>query len=173
MAYIKILFVSLLLYGSFTLYTNPGTWLFIQNANLIFHEAGHMLFMFFGDFVSILGGSLTELLIPLLVTLHFLWYKKLFAAGFGLWWLSTALHSVGVYAGDARSQLLPLLGGESVIHDWTYILASLRLLRYDHVIENVFLSLSVVTLLGACYFFYRAITQKNVTFIPPIKFKRQ
>ena len=42
----------------------------VHNVNLVFHEAGHWIFGVFGnDTLSILGGSLNQVLIPLVVTL--------------------------------------------------------------------------------------------------------
>ncbi|MFT5036966.1 MAG: hypothetical protein ACI9VM_000538 [Candidatus Azotimanducaceae bacterium] len=71
MVCLKILFVLGLLYSSYIQYANDA-WIFIQHANLIFHEAGHVLFIFFGYFLSIAGGTIFEIGIPLLVTGHFL-----------------------------------------------------------------------------------------------------
>ena len=49
---------------------------FLHNINLIFHEAGHIIFMFFGEFIMVLGGSLNQVLIPLICTLHFYFKEK-------------------------------------------------------------------------------------------------
>ena len=44
---------------------------FMHNINLVFHEAGHILFIPFGNFMSVLGGSLGQLIMPLVVMLVF------------------------------------------------------------------------------------------------------
>jgi len=44
----------------------------ISNVNLVFHEAGHVIFIPLGRFMTILGGSLLQVLVPLLCTLVFL-----------------------------------------------------------------------------------------------------
>jgi len=49
-------------------------WHFIDNINLIFHEAGHIVFMFFGEFIHILGGTLLQIIIPSIFSLYF--YKN-------------------------------------------------------------------------------------------------
>ena len=121
------------------------TWWFIQNVNLIFHEAGHMIFMFFGDFLAILGGSLLEILIPLAVVLHFVFTKQIFSAAVASWWLATAFVSVSIYASDAQERLLPLLGGDAVGHDWYNILGSLGILQYDDVAGYIFWCCSLLT----------------------------
>lgn len=38
----------------------------LSMANLVFHEAGHVFFGFFGRFLTSLGGSLFQILLPLL-----------------------------------------------------------------------------------------------------------
>ena len=49
---------------------------FIHSVNLVFHEAGHVLFAVFGNqTLTILGGSLNQLLIPLIVLITFI-YKR-------------------------------------------------------------------------------------------------
>ncbi|MCA9354428.1 MAG: hypothetical protein KC877_02825 [Candidatus Kaiserbacteria bacterium] len=114
------------------------TWWFIQNVNLIFHEAGHWIFGIFGDFIGLIGGSLLEILIPLIVTLHFVLQRHWISVAFGAWWSSTAFLSVSIYASDAQERLLPLLGGDSVLHDWYHILSRSHLLPYDDLVGYVF-----------------------------------
>lgn len=40
-----------------------NAWL-LDNVNLVFHEAGHVIFALGGEFIGILGGSLMQVLIP-------------------------------------------------------------------------------------------------------------
>ena len=40
--------------------------------DLVFHEAGHVLFMLFGHFLTVLGGSLTQVLVPVVCVVAFL-----------------------------------------------------------------------------------------------------
>ncbi len=44
---------------------------FMHRVNLVFHEAGHVIFMPFGRFLSILGGTLGQWLIPFIVLCSF------------------------------------------------------------------------------------------------------
>ena len=45
---------------------------FIHTVNLVFHEAGHVIFAIFGNrTLTILGGSLNQLLIPFIVLITF------------------------------------------------------------------------------------------------------
>ena len=147
----------MLVFTSFKMYSSDAGWFFINNVNLIFHEAGHVLFFIFGNFISVLGGTLGEILIPTIVTLHFLLKQQPYSAGFGLWWLSTAFWSVSIYAADARAQQLPLITGNSEDHDWTYLLRELGILEHDQIVGNIFLFCSFLALALAGMLFFRSI----------------
>lgn len=140
---VQSVFPLFLISGSLKLYTNMTDWIFIQNVNLIFHEAGHIIFFIFGHFMYVLGGTAGELLIPFLLGMYFLKQYDLYSTGFCLWWLSTAFYGVGIYAQDARSQILPLITGDSSGHDWTFILGELGILRHDQFVGDIFLTLSI------------------------------
>lgn len=131
-----------------------------QNINLVYHEAGHVLFYYFGSFMYILGGTIFEIMVPLSITIYFLWRKEYFGTFFAAWWLSTAFYSVGVYAADARSRVLPLITNDVNAHDWYNMLSRLDWLSYDHAIGQTFLWLSWITLAGASILFltYAALT---------------
>ena len=53
---------------------------FLHLPNLVFHEAGHLLFAMFGRFMSVLGGSLTQILIPVIALVAFLRQNQTFGA---------------------------------------------------------------------------------------------
>ena len=101
----------------------------------------------------VLGGTLGEFLVPLIVTLHFLINKNLYGTGFGLWWTSTAFWSISVYSRDAQVQLLPLITGNSESHDWTYILGHLGILHKDLLVGNIFLGISICFFVSALIIF--------------------
>lgn len=145
--------VGVLGHVSWQSYFTPEHWSFISGVNLIFHEAGHVLFFFFGHFLYVLGGSFVELLIPTMVAGYFMLRGEWYSCAFGLWWLSTAFLSVGIYAADARERALPLITGDSTSHDWWYLLDTLNMLRYDTVVGGFFISLSVLSLVLAVVVF--------------------
>jgi hypothetical protein len=99
---------------------------FMHNIILPFHEAGHVLFMPFGEFMTILGGSLFQVLFPLIVATAFLWqHRNTFGAVVGVWWAGVALLDVAPYIYDSWEPQLVLLGGrtgEDGPHDWIYLL---------------------------------------------------
>ncbi len=103
-------------------------------ANLVVHEAGHAFFSWFGSqFLSVAGGTLFEVLVPVLVGVYFVRRRDPFAVTVTGFWTATALLSVAVYMGDAQSRALPLvtLGEGSALHDWHYLLGRMGIVEYD------------------------------------------
>jgi len=115
---------------------------FMHLVNLPFHEAGHMVFRIFGQFMMMLGGSLTQLLVPFICLVAFLVKTRdTFAASVSLWWLGQSLIDLAPYINDARKLQLMLLGGVTGrdvedFHDWEFILRNLGLLEYDHLLAR-------------------------------------
>jgi hypothetical protein len=111
---------------------------FMHNINLPFHEFGHVFFRPFGQFMTILGGSLFQILLPLLLGLVFLLQQRNpFAASIMLWWCGQSFIDISPYIADATYRGLPLvmgMGEES--HDWGNLLTMLNWLDYDHRIAN-------------------------------------
>ena len=157
----QTVFVVALIAMSFQLYFSPGHWAFISGVNLIFHEAGHVIFSLFGQFMYVLGGTIGELLIPTVVAGHFFLKRQLFSLGFALWWLSTALLNVGIYAADAKERALPLITGDESTHDWMYLLLETNLIRYDNIIGGIFITASVFVFLGALMVFSKCLRHNH------------
>ena len=115
---------------------------FMHLINLPFHEAGHLIFSPFGRFIGASGGSLMQLLVPLVCLLSFLIKTRdTFAASVALWWLGESLMDLAPYINDARDLKLLLLGGVTGrdvadYHDWEFILRKLGLLEYDHFLAH-------------------------------------
>jgi len=93
---------------------------FLDGVNLLLHEGGHVLFSFLGDTVHVLGGTLGQLLFPIVFTAYFARRGQRFEASVVGIWLSESVMNVGRYLGDAEIQALPLVGGH--IHDWNWLL---------------------------------------------------
>ena len=111
---------------------------FMHNINLPFHEFGHLLFIPLGEFMMILGGSLFQVLLPLLLTLVFVFKQKdTFAGSITLWWCGQSFIDVSPYIADAQYRSLPLVGGggeES--HDWGNLLTMLDALEHAPAVAN-------------------------------------
>src|SRR6185369_6686908 len=110
--------------------STASTWHFIDNVNLIVHEAGHWIFFPLGEFMHVLGGSLFQILFPVIYVGYFYFKRDYFSASLLLFWVGTNLVNVSVYAGDAIVMQLPLLGGDGVIHDWNYLLSTTHLISH-------------------------------------------
>lgn len=97
---------------------------FLHQVILPFHEFGHVLFSPFGRFMSILGGSLFQVLMPLgLMVAFMIKQRDNFGASMMLWWSGQSFIDVSPYIADAKNRLLPLIGGMGEeAHDWGNLL---------------------------------------------------
>jgi hypothetical protein len=118
---------------------NAGDFIFlIDHFNLLIHEGGHGIFGLFGQFIYTLGGTLMQIILPLIFVYYFVSHRKKFGSQVSLVWLGQNLMNISVYAADAQERNLPLLGGNKVYHDWTYLLNKTGLLLYDDHIGTAF-----------------------------------
>ena len=126
---------------------------FMHRVNLVFHEAGHIIFMAFGRFLMVLGGTLGQLIMPLIVMgALIIKNRDNFGGSIGLWWFGQSLMDCAPYINDARDLKLMLLGGpadEVEGHDWENILTSLGWIHLDHRIAHGAWWLAVVVMSGA------------------------
>ena len=109
--------------------------------NLPFHEAGHVLFMPFGRFMTTLGGSLMQIVVPLVCAgVLLVKTRDQFGASVATWWCGENFLDLAPYIDDARSLQLVLLGGytgaEVEGHDWEAILTRLGWLHLDHALAR-------------------------------------
>ena len=122
--------------------------------NLPFHEAGHIFFQIFGRWMTSLGGTLGQLLIPFVCLLVLLIKTRdPFGASVALWWLGESFMDIAPYINDARSGELMLLGGvtgkeaDYGYHDWEFILSEVGLLRFDHLLARLAEGVGIVLML--------------------------
>ena len=123
----------------------------LSDIDLAIHEFGHMLFMpfgiqFLGSTMMILGGSLTQVALPLIFFGYFMRKqgdgrrRDLFAAMVCLWWSGINLLSVAIYCADSHAGQLMLIDGstgqESDGHDWNNLLTRWGLLEHDTAIAR-------------------------------------
>ena len=119
----------------------------LDSANLVIHEAGHPIVGLLGARLTVYGGTLFQLLFPALVAFHFHRRGEAVGLAFGLVWLGENLLNVARYMADARSQLLPLVGGGE--HDWTEIFSRWGVLESDTRIAGFTAFLGWSLMLGA------------------------
>jgi hypothetical protein len=112
---------------------------FVHSVNLVFHEAGHVLFAIFGNqTLTILGGSLNQLLIPLIVLITFFYKRDTAGAVFALFWFFGNFLDVGIYMADARFLKLPLIGGLGMeTHDWRNLFNRFDLWSVDQLLSHI------------------------------------
>jgi len=124
-----------------------GEYTLLDNFHLIVHEAGHLFFSFFGTFVQVLGGTLMQTIIPILLLIVF--YKSYMTKGMqaSFFLLGHSFINISVYAADARTQVLPLLGNGK--HDWAYLLNEINLLNFDAQIGYFFVGLAIISFIIA------------------------
>ena len=138
---------------------------FIHLPNLVFHEAGHLIFSPLGQFMTVLGGSLMQVLIPVIAAIAFIRQEQPFGAAICVWWAGQNLVDLAPYIADARALKLMLLGGRTGAevegHDWEFILMRLRLLHRDQAIGRVAHALGMLIMTGSLAFAVRSIVRKT------------
>lgn len=127
---------------------------FLHLISIPFHEAGHLLFAPFGDLMGTLGGSLGQVLVPLVCMIAFLTTSpNPFGAAVTAWWTGQNLMDVALYIDDARALRLVLIGGRTGAqvegHDWEHILMRLGLLHRDHQIAQAVQFIGAAVMIGA------------------------
>lgn len=127
-------------------------WTLLDEGILAVHEAGHVLFRPFGEFLMMLGGSLLQLLVPAAFVLYFMRRQDRYAAAVVGFWLAASLFNLAAYVGDARAGELPLITGSRSDHDWTWLLIRLHALEHDVLFGRMLRALAFVTYVAAIVF---------------------
>lgn len=125
----------------------------LTNFLLIVHEAGHTFFGLFGiRFITILGGSLFQILLPLAIFLFTRANKKKTGMQLSLYLLGVSFLGVAGYAADGSRQQLPLIGGLSrEAHDWFNLLHQMDMLQYDLHFGVAFAIMGLICYLTALF----------------------
>jgi hypothetical protein len=122
---------------------------FLHGVNLIFHEAGHTIFLLFGQFLHVLGGSALQVIVPAVCAGAFLMHRQMASFAVALFWTGESITDVAVYMADAKTRALPLLGGDGVIHDWNYLLGTVGLLNWAGPLASLTFGVGMLTILAA------------------------
>lgn len=120
---------------------NPENSSFTHLINLPIHEAGHVFFRILGEFMGVAGGSLFQIIVPVVFFGYFVYHEKPFSASVVLFWVGNNFLDVYIYASDAVVMQLPLLSGltgaEGGFHDWNYLLTEMNLLDKTYLIAKI------------------------------------
>jgi len=126
---------------------------FMHLVLLPFHEFGHILFMPFGEFMTLLGGSLFQVVMPLGLGVYFIVKNRdPFAGSLMLWWAAAGVMDTAPYIYDAwKPQHVLLTGrtGDTGAHDFIDVLGDLGLLHRAQPIGRAVHAFSVVLMLAA------------------------
>lgn len=139
----------LVFYALFLIYAfaNRGEFLIVDNVNLVTHEAGHFFFSWFGFTLGILGGTLGELLVPLLIGFYFFRQRHTTGVAFCAFWFFENFPYIGRYMADARTVSLPLVG--SGAHDWEILFTQWDLMIHDRAIGGAVTTIGWVGMLAS------------------------
>ena len=138
---------------------------FLHLPDLVFHEAGHVLFSPFGPFMTALGGSLLQVLIPVIAAIAFIRQEDTFSASICGWWAGQNLIDLAPYIADARSLSLVLLGGRTGAevegHDWEFILTQLGITHLDRQVGYSAYALGLVIMIASLIYAGRTLIRQS------------
>ncbi len=133
------------------------------------HEFGHLFWAFAGEWMTIAGGSLTQLLIPIGAGAVVARSKDWFGVTVCGLFLAASLGDLSWYIADARARELDLLSfsPDASGHDWSYLLSRAGLLRQDLAIARFTRFVGWVVTLLSCLVAVRILwwmhTEKSTT----------
>ena len=114
----------------------------LDGANLLFHEAGHPLFGLFGEAMGLYGGTLGQLVFPLVVAIEFWRRRQTMSFAAACLWFFENFFNIARYAADARAQVIPLVGSGD--HDWWHIFTRWGVLEHDLAIGSGIAAMGVL-----------------------------
>jgi hypothetical protein len=129
-----LLTASLAVYGFSLARDSESTFSLLDNINLPIHETGHLVFAPFSEQITALGGTLFQLIVPLVFAISFLIRRDWHATSVMLWWIGQNYIYIGHYMADAVVQELPLVGGSE--HDWSFLFGEWNVLAYSEQIGH-------------------------------------
>ena len=149
----KLIFAVLLSFYFLWIAWDPMQGSFLDNVDLPIHETGHLLFRPFGEFMMVAGGSLFQVVFPLIFAGYFIWRKQHYSAAIVTLWVGQSVLNVWVYASDAVVMQLVLTSGftgsEGSFHDWNYLLTSTGLLDSTKGVAKVIRFFGTLTIIAA------------------------
>jgi len=163
---------KLILAALFTVYFlwiayDPMQGSFLDMVDLPIHETGHLLFRPFGEFMSIAGGSLFQVILPTVFVGYFAyWQRNPYSAAIVLFWVGQSILNVWVYAADAVVMRLVLTSGltgsEGGFHDWNYLLTETGLIGSTIAVAGLIrLAGTATILIAAALSIYHSLHPSN------------
>lgn len=151
--YPKLIFAALLSLYFLSIAYAPIKGSFLDIVDLPIHEFGHILFRLFGEFISVAGGSLFQVIVPAIFVGYFWWNEKYYSAAIVFFWFGQSILNVYVYAQDAVVMQLVLISGltgsEGSFHDWNYLLTETGLIGSTNAIAVLIRFLGTLAIFAA------------------------
>jgi len=152
-SYPKLIFAVLLSIYFLWIAYDPMRGSFLDLVDLPVHETGHLVFRPFGQFMSIAGGSLFQIIMPAAFVGYFIWQDKYYASSIVLFWVGQSILNVYVYAADAVVMQLVLTSGltgsEGSFHDWNYLLTATGLIGSTKMVAGIIRAIGTLTIIAA------------------------
>jgi hypothetical protein len=150
---LKTAFAIVLSLYFFSIAYNPFNGSFLDLIDLPIHETGHLLFRPFGEFLMVAGGSLFQVIFPLVFVGYFVWNEKYYSAAIVLFWVGQSIINVFIYANDSVVMQLVLTSGmtgsEGSFHDWNYLLTETGLINSTKTVAGFIRFLGSVIIISA------------------------
>jgi hypothetical protein len=126
---------------------------FLDLVDLPIHETGHLVFRPFGEFASIAGGSLFQIILPSVFVGSFVWRQQYYSAAIVAFWVGQSLLNIWIYAADAVVMQLVLTSGltgsEGSFHDWNYMLTRTGLIGSTAIVAGIIRFLGTAAIIAA------------------------
>jgi hypothetical protein len=152
-AEVGLSFAAVVALFAIIVFDDDGFVLLLDHANLAFHEAGHLFFGVLGATLGLYGGTLGQLVFPIVAVVSFWQRRHAIGVAFGGVWLFENFLNIARYMADARAQLLPLVGGGE--HDWYLIFSRWGSLNRDTDIASVTRALGWLGMIGCILWLWR------------------
>lgn len=117
--------------------------------HLVVHTAGKYIFGLAGEAPGLYGGTVMQIIIPVLLIIFFYVNYLRIWLQFALFLFGHTMLNIGAYAADAATKKIELFGDPNVSHDWNKILTNLDALNYSGDIARYFFVLAVIAFITA------------------------
>jgi hypothetical protein len=131
----------------------------VANTDLTLHEFGHMLFCSGGKGICYAGGTIFQLLVPVICISYFLLARKFFSASLLVFWLgeniinssyymATAIDMEGIYFSPWEG-IMSKAQNPGLVTDWNYLFGSWGVLSAAPAIAQAVNILGFVVMIAA------------------------
>jgi hypothetical protein len=144
----RLVLLLFLAWAGWRQFQDPDFYHLYSGLTLAFHELGHLLFSPFGETLTVAGGSIAQVVVPLVAAGLLYRQGDYFGVAVGGTWLASSLANLSVYVGDARAEELPLVGfSDDPEHDWNWLLDHFNALPLDTRLAQLIRGVGMVALL--------------------------